>query len=85
MLYFLANNIPDISNFVAKAFFIPLLWLFLRTVDQFLICIHKLYDRLELARNNPIKGYLQLVRIVLYILALIIFIVVIFEKNFPFF
>ena len=81
VLYFLANNIPDISNFVAKAFFIPLLWLFLRTVDQFLICIHKLYERLELARNNPIKGYLQLVRIVLYILALIIFIVVIFEKN----
>ena len=81
MLYFLANNIPAISNLVAKAFFIPLLWLFLKTVDQFLICIRKLYERLELARNNPIKGYLQLVRIVFYILALIVFIVVIFEKN----
>ena len=47
VLYFLANNIPAISNLVAKAFFIPLLWLFLKTVDQFLICIRKLYERLE--------------------------------------
>ena len=62
VLYFLANNIPAISNLVAKAFFIPLLWLFLKTVDQFLICIRN-SKRLELARNNPIKGYLQLVRI----------------------
>ena len=46
-----------------------------------MICIHKLYERFDLAKNNPIKGYLQLLRIVFYIFALIIFIVVIFEKN----
>ena len=81
MLYFLANNISGLSGFITKILFIPLIWQFLGTIDQFLICIHKLYERFDLAKNNPIKGYLQLLRIVFYIFALIIFIVVIFEKN----
>ena len=81
ILYFLAYNIPNLANSVNKIFFIPLIWQFLRTLDQCLICSHKLYENLDIAKNNPIKGYLQLVRIIFYILALIVFIAVIFEKN----
>ena len=81
ILYFLAYNIPNLANSVNKIFFIPLIWQFLRTLDQCLICSHKFYEKLDIAKNNPIKGYLQLVRIIFYILALIVFIAVIFEKN----
>ena len=47
ILYFLAYNIPNLANSVNKIFFIPLIWQFLRTLDQCLICSHKLYENLS--------------------------------------
>ncbi len=81
LLYFIVNDILTLPEIIIKIIFVPVIWLFLRTLDQFLICIHKFYEQLDLAKNNPIKGYLQLLRMVFYTMALIIFVVVIFEKN----
>ncbi len=53
----------------------------LMIVNAFLNTVHDIYQTLPFAKNRPIKGYLQVLKIIIYFLGGIIIIAIIINKN----
>lgn len=53
----------------------------LLTVDRLLRVVNVLYQRKESSKNRPITGFLQIIRIVLYITGIIVIISVFFDRS----
>lgn len=50
-------------------------------LSHFLTFLNALYDRRPEARNKPIKGYIQLLKIVIYAIAIILMIAALFDRS----
>lgn len=70
-----------ILAFIYKFFFIILIIKFLISLNYFLLFINEVYQTLEYSKKNPIKGYLQLLKIFIYFFAFIIVISVVLGKS----
>ena len=85
LIYFLSiySVLKDLSfpDFIAKLSFIGVSINSFLLINEGLISINKIYVTFKIAKKNPIKGYLQLVKITLYILVIIITIGVITNKS----
>lgn len=54
---------------------------FLRTFDRFLNAINDIYRKFEASKMKPIKGYLQVLKIVAYIIGVIIIISTLIDRS----
>ena len=79
VLFLLAFNLSP-PTFIYKFFVVLLAIKILSVLNRFVNCINQIYQGLEIAQKNPIKGYLQLFKIFLYIAVFIITTSVIIEK-----
>ncbi len=53
----------------------------LLVVNAFLNAVHDIYQTLPFAKNRPIKGYLQVIKIIIYFFGGIVIISIIIDKN----
>lgn len=53
----------------------------LLVINSFLNAVHDIYQTLPFAKNRPIKGYLQVVKIIVYFFGGIVIVSIIIDKN----
>lgn len=72
---------PDLTLTIVNLtkVYIVLAWVFV--INSFLDALHDVYLNLDMARNRPIKGYIQLFKIIVYIFAGIVIIAIVFDKD----
>lgn len=72
---------PELTNAIVSLtkVYIVLAWVFV--ISSFLDALHDMYLNLDMAKNRPIKGYIQLFKIIIYIFAGIVLIAIVFDKD----
>jgi miniconductance mechanosensitive channel len=78
----LVPHLPDLATvFVQRIMLATLALLGARAVSALLDAIHAIYQRYPIARGRPIKGYVQVVRILLYALAGILIVAALADQS----
>ncbi|HOP05085.1 MAG TPA: mechanosensitive ion channel [Tenuifilaceae bacterium] len=72
---------PSITLLVEKFTYIYIAAVCVLVLSSFLDAMHDIYQTLEVSKTRPIKGYVQLLKIVVYIFGGIIVISILFNKN----
>ncbi|HPJ46708.1 MAG TPA: mechanosensitive ion channel [Tenuifilaceae bacterium] len=72
---------PSITLLVEKFTYIYIAAVCVLVLSSFLDAMHDIYQTLEVSKTRPIKGYVQLIKIVVYIFGGIIVISILFNKN----
>lgn len=70
---------PDFIAALQKATYIYILLAVVLAVDSFINAMHTIYTTLPVSENRPIKGYLQVVKILIYFVAILMIISIIFN------
>lgn len=72
-----------ITLFIKRVLIAILYAITAKTVARFLEVVNEIYNQFnsEIAKRKPIKGYLQMIKIFLYIIAIILMITTLFEKS----
>ncbi len=60
---------------------IILVWSIIVTISRFLDALYDIYQGFEVSKSRPIKGYLQVLKIVIYLIGIIVFISLLFDKS----
>jgi miniconductance mechanosensitive channel len=72
---------PKLTIFCYTITKVYMVFISLLVIDSFLNAAHDIYQTLPSAKNRPIKGYIQVVKIILYFLGGIIIIAILINKN----
>jgi miniconductance mechanosensitive channel len=84
-IYFSADLIfpldSSIGEFVRRLAMTAFVLVSMRVLDAFLLSCHAIYQDLEIAEGKPVRGYLQAVKMVAYILASIFVISIMTDKS----
>jgi len=70
---------PDFINALQKATYIYLSMAIVLVIDSFINAMHTIYTTLPISENRPIKGYLQVGKILIYFAAILMIISIIFN------
>ena len=63
--------LPYSGAFLSKVSQILILWIVVWSTAAFLMAINRYYETFPISKERPIKGYLQVINIILYIIAII--------------
>lgn len=74
LLYFSAVLMPDFSDWIQRITLAAIVFVSARAFEAALTAINDIYDDYEVAKSKPIKGYIQVGKIILWIFALILII-----------
>lgn len=66
------SDIGGLSRFVQLALQVYILFVFVSIVSAFLNAVHEIYLQYDISKLKPIKGYLQVVKIIMYIIVAIL-------------
>lgn len=58
-----------------------LIFAFIATINKFLNAVYDIYQGFEVSRSKPVKGYIQVVKIILYVIGSIIVISLLFNRS----
>jgi miniconductance mechanosensitive channel len=72
LFYFLANLIPEGTGIIRQIVLFLILWLMVLTLNSLLNAANAIYEASHFYRGEPIQGYLDLVKIILALAAIII-------------
>ena len=72
------NNSPAISDFVSDLVIVYMVFIFVSSLNALLKAFDDVYNTFDFAKERPIKGYIQVVQIVVYSIAVLISISVVF-------
>ncbi len=71
VVYNLAFLFPKLSGVIFRVSQVLLIWVFVLSLTAFLSVLNRYYENLPTAKERPIKGYIQITNIFIYILAII--------------
>lgn len=74
LLYFSANLIPGIEDWIQRVALALIAFMSTWAVDSALTAINDIYDDYAVAKSKPIKGYIQVGKIILWLFGLILII-----------
>jgi miniconductance mechanosensitive channel len=72
IIYYFAHLLPEGTEFVQKVVLFAILWLVVITFNALLNAVNDIYEASHLYRGQSIQGYLDLVKIIMLIVALIL-------------
>ena len=75
------TDYPGISVFFQKSAYIFIIFMGILVLDTLLNSLHEIYQTLPVSKNRPIKGYLQGIKIIIYIFGVILIVARIFNKE----
>ncbi len=82
VVYFLSNiflaDYPEVDEFVKHAMLVYITITVVRSLKAFFDAIQDIYEHMPYAADRPIKGYLQVLKIVLYFMAFLVVISIMF-------
>ncbi|MCK4662814.1 MAG: mechanosensitive ion channel [Bacteroidales bacterium] len=85
VIYYGANfafsDYPLIIPIVKSTAYIYMIIMGLLVLDAFLNTLHDIYQFLPFSKNRPIKGYMQVIKIVLYLIGFILILSIILGKS----
>ncbi|SDN32154.1 miniconductance mechanosensitive channel [Desulfonauticus submarinus] len=81
LLYYFVNLFPRFEYYGQKIAFIYLTCVFVLILSRFLNFCNDLYNTFEISKNRPIKGYIQLIKIFIYIIGSIFIISYLLDKS----
>ena len=84
LLYYLEDTItslPVVINSLTTLLEIVFVLILLMISNSILDTINDQYNRYDFAKDHPIKGLIQIIKIISYVIALIITVAVVFDKN----
>lgn len=72
---------PGWVNFIQKLTYVYMVFIGIITIDSFVNALHEIYKQQPIAKDRPIKGYIQVVQIIVYFLGFIIILAVLVGKS----
>ncbi len=75
------KDYPAIIKLVQNGAYVYMILIGLLFTDSFINAMHEVYLRLSISKHRPIKGYVQIVKIAIYFIAIILIISTIFGKS----
>jgi miniconductance mechanosensitive channel len=88
-IYYGIQLVPDIgaglTNLIRQSALASMVLVGMLSVGAFLNALHEIYAASSLARGRPIKGYVQIVKIIIYVLGSIVTVATLIDKSPMFF
>ncbi|ADY55517.1 MscS Mechanosensitive ion channel [Syntrophobotulus glycolicus DSM 8271] len=81
IIYLLSPLLKDGQNWLARLAVCMIIFGILRTADKCLGVADTLYRKTEASRTRPIKGFLQVIKIAVYVLGIIVMVGVILNRS----
>lgn len=85
VIIYYASNVyaayPTIQILIEKAAVVYILAVVLSSLNAFLNALHDIYLTLEVSKVRPIKGYLQVVKIILFFIGAILLVAILINQN----
>lgn len=81
IIHISASLFPSYEVFIQKIAFTCIVIIILPTASRFLDAVNEIYSSFEISKVRPIKGYLQVVSIIIYIIGTIIIISVLIDRS----
>lgn len=81
VIHVAAMQFPDYHIWIERIAFCFIIFIIVQTIDKLLDAIDDIYHRYEISKLRPIKGYLQVVKILVYIVGIIVIISVLIDRS----
>ena len=78
---FIFGNYENFIGIVRSGCHIYIIIVILLVIDSFINALHEIYLTLPVSKNRPIKGYVQVVKIFVYFIAIIMILAVVFNQS----
>jgi len=78
---YLLADYPITINIVQKTLQILMVAVSVSAISSFLNALHHIYQNFEISKSKPIKGYLQVAKIILYIFAIVLLISILLGES----
>jgi len=75
------NDFPRFSTFLTSVVFVYIVFVVVASISSFLRAVDDIYNTFDFARERPIKGYIQVVQIIIYSFAVLLSISILFGIN----
>ncbi len=75
------KDYPIFEEIIERASLVYILIVILLAIDSFINALHKIYLSMPIAEGRPIKGYIQVVKIIFYFIAIIMIIAIIAKES----
>ncbi|MCK9328564.1 MAG: mechanosensitive ion channel family protein [Candidatus Cloacimonetes bacterium] len=81
LIFNYADTFPKFESIIKKLVLTMIIIIMLRFVTNLFNALNDIYKTLPIAKNKPIKGFIQIILILLYIVALLIIVSIFTETN----
>jgi miniconductance mechanosensitive channel len=81
LLYFSAVWMPDLTSWIQRITLAAIVFVSARAFESALTAINDIYDDYEIAKKKPIKGYIQVGKILLWLFALILIVSALMQSS----
>jgi len=78
---FIFSDYPVLGDIITRLVLIYIIIVLLLSIDSFLNAIHQIYLTMPVSEGRPIKGYVQVVKIIIYFIAIILIIASILKES----
>jgi miniconductance mechanosensitive channel len=78
---FIFLNYPVLGNVIGRLTLIYIIIVLLLSIDSFINALHQIYLSLPVSEGRPIKGYVQVVKIIIYFVAIILIIASLMKES----
>ncbi|MFC1857430.1 mechanosensitive ion channel family protein [Thermodesulfobacteriota bacterium] len=72
VIYLFASSFPFAEELIRKVSVALIAWFILLTIGTLLTALHDIYITLDVSQGKPIKGYIQIAKLIIYIFGTII-------------
>lgn len=81
ILYHFSRFAGDYENIVKNIAISIMIFVVLRVFDTFLNCVNEIYQTYEISKGKPIKGFVQIAKIISYIMGTIVIVSVLIGQS----
>lgn len=78
---FTVTEYPETLQWLLLLNRVLLIFITIVTINKFLNAVYDIYQGFEISKSKPVKGYIQVVKIILYVIAIIVVISLLFNKS----
>lgn len=81
VIYFTASMFPETKDTVQRISIVYMILAGLGALNSFLSAVNDIYDTFNVSKERPIKGYVQIVKIIITVFVLIVTVAVLMDRS----
>jgi miniconductance mechanosensitive channel len=78
---FIFSSYPVLADIVSRLALVYIIIVLLLSIDSFINALHQIYLTMPVSEGRPIKGYVQVVKIIIYFIAIILIIAFLTKES----